>query len=210
MSHETRLIAITGGSASGKTRLAQALAEHFSGQGSYVLSEDDYYHDAGNLPDFDPASFNFDEPAAKDHDLLAEHLDALRGGRPVSAPLYDFATHCRKADTARLVPAPVILVEGLHILATDRLRSLFDLSVYVSAGDDLRLQRRVTRDVAERSRTEAFARHQFETLVRPMHDLHVEPQKDIADLVLVNRGAPDFQVLMQPVLERLSQLAPTS
>lgn len=203
MTHGTRLIAITGGSASGKTRLARTLAGHLDPFGCYVLSEDDYYVDAGRMPDFDPRNFNFDEPAAKDHDLLVEHLALLREGRAVDCPVYDFATHCRELTTQRRQSAPIIIVEGMHLLASEALRSLFSLSVYVSAGDDVRLARRISRDVEERSRTESFARHQFETLVRPMHDLHVEPQKAHADMVLVNRGLPDFETLMLPILEQL-------
>lgn len=207
MTHGSCLIAITGGSASGKTRLARALADHFAPQGGYVLSEDDYYFDAGRFSDFDPVSFNFDEPAAKEHDLLAQHLAALRAGRTIEAPCYDFATHCRKEQTRVCAAAPVVIVEGMHLLASPMLRGLFDLSVYVSAGDDIRLKRRVARDIAERDRTEGFARGQFEAHVRPMHDLHVEPQKALADIILVNRGSPDFHALMQPVLRRLHQPA---
>lgn len=203
MSSACRLIAITGGSASGKTRLAHALARHFEPMGGYVLSEDDYYLDAGNFTDFDPVSFNFDEPAAKEHDLLARHLEALKQGRSIAVPRYDFATHCRQGETSRRDAAPFVIVEGMHLLCSDGLRELFDLSVYVSAGDDIRLERRVARDIAERGRTASFARGQFETHVRPMHQLHVEPQKARADLILVNRGEPDFQALMQPVLDRL-------
>ncbi|MBR9825157.1 MAG: uridine kinase [Alphaproteobacteria bacterium] len=208
MMKKSRLIAITGGSASGKTRLAEALAQHFAPQGCYVLSEDNYYHDAGRFENFDAGRFNFDEPAAKDHDLLEAHLMALRSGEAVEAPIYDFATHCREDRTRACAAAPFVIVEGMHLLTTERLRLLFDLTVYVSAGDDIRLQRRISRDVAERERTEAFARAQFETHVRPMHDLHVEPQKPFADIVLVNRGEPDFDLLMQPVLERVD--APAS
>lgn len=208
MTQTCRLIAITGGSASGKSRLSQALAQHFAHEGSYVLAEDDYYVDAGNMPGFNPSAFNFDEPAAKDHALLGEHLGHLRQGRPIAQPVYDFATHCRAGHTVERHPAPVVIVEGMHLLCAPALREHFHFSVYVSAGDPLRLQRRIARDVAERSRTEAFARQQFETHVRPMHDLHVEPQKPHADLILENRGAPDFEALVRPVVEHIRRLQP--
>tara|TARA_R110000868_G_scaffold6550_8_gene37101 strand:+ start:15583 stop:16236 length:654 start_codon:yes stop_codon:yes gene_type:complete len=204
------VLAVVGGSASGKTRLAHALADHFAGHAAYVIPEDDYYVDAGNQPGFSASSFNFDEPAAKDHDLLASHLAALREGQPVEAPQYDFTTHCRKGETVVRGPAAVLIVEGLHLLASPHLAAQFDLTVYVDACDTTRLARRIQRDVAERGRTADFARQQFEEIVRPMHDLHVEPQRDAADLVVENMGAPDFDSLARPVVERIELAQPSS
>ncbi|WP_417490353.1 uridine kinase [Maricaulis sp.] len=201
------LLAVVGGSASGKTRLAQALADHFAAHDAYVIPEDDYYVDAGNQPGFSASEFNFDEPAAKDHDLLADHLAALRQGRMVEAPQYDFTTHCRCGATVARAPAAVMIVEGLHLLASPQLAAQFDLTIFVDACDTTRLTRRIQRDVAERGRTEAFARQQFEQIVRPMHDLYVEPQREAADLVVENMGAPDFDALARPVVERVA-LAP--
>jgi uridine kinase len=197
------LLAVTGGSASGKTRLAQAVAGHFAAQACYVIPEDDYYVDAGNMPGFDPAVFNFDEPAAKQHDLLAAHLDALRDGRSIETPQYDFATHCRCHHTIRRSPARVMIVEGLHLLTNPALAAVFDLTVFVDASDEIRFKRRLARDVAERGRTPESVYHQFETLVRPMHDAHVEPQKARAQLVIENMGQPDFVALAQPVISQI-------
>ena len=197
------LLAVTGGSASGKSRLSNALAENFTADSAQILAEDDYYVDAGDVPDFDERSFNFDAPEAKEHSLLAEHLAALKSGQTVKTPLYDFATHRRRPDTRTLTPGRILIVEGMHILCSDELRSLFDFSVYVSAGDEMRLARRIKRDVAERSRTEEFARYQFETHVRPMHDLHVEPQKPHADLVIRNTGKLTFDEMVDQVRRHL-------
>ncbi len=196
-------IAVTGGSASGKSRLAHVLSEHFGEKGGYVIPEDDYYVDAGNMPGFDERRFNFDEPAAKAHPLLVEHLEALRSGESIESPVYDFTTHCRSTHTTHRKPARFIVVEGLHVLASPALRACFDLTVFVHASDAIRLQRRIDRDVAERSRTAEFARHQFESLVRPMHDLHIEPQRDLADILIDNVGEPDFDRLARPVLNRM-------
>lgn len=201
------LVGIAGGSASGKTRLARALARRLSPAGAYVIKEDDYYVDAGGLPGFDPAQFNFDEPAAKDHALLLDHLRALKAGRKVRAPRYDFTTHRRRPGTTTRAPAPVILVEGLHVLAAREIAELFDLSVYVEACRETRFRRRLARDIAERGRTPHFVRDQFETLVEPMHCAHVEPQRDRADLVVENMGAPDFAALAEPILARMPVLA---
>ena len=205
MRQEPFLLAVVGGSASGKTRLAHALADHFSRHDAYVIPEDDYYVDAGNQPGFSASDFNFDEPAAKDHALLARHLAALRQGRVVEAPQYDFTTHCRCGATVTRAPAAIMIVEGLHLLASPKLAAQFDLSIFVHACDTTRLSRRIQRDVAERDRTEGFARQQFEQIVRPMHELYVEPQRELADLVVENMGAPDFETLARPVVERISQ-----
>lgn len=206
MSRTPLLIAVSGGSASGKSRIAAELAAHYAGLGAYVIPEDDYYVDAGNQPGFDARSFNFDEPAAKDHALLMQDLDCLRRGESVEAPLYDFTTHCRSSETTQRQPAGVIILEGLHVLADARLCRRFDLTVFVHACDATRLTRRIERDVAERGRTADFARYQFEEIVRPMHDLHVEPQRDAADLVIDNMGAPDFTALARPVIARIDDL----
>ena len=193
------MLGVTGGSASGKTRLADALAELFEPLGGYVLSEDDYYIDASEFEDFDADTFNFDEPAAKDHRLLAQHLRTLKSGASVEAPLYDFTTHTRRAVSARRVPARILIVEGLHIFCTPELAEIFDLKVYVSAGEPIRLARRVARDVAERARTESSVREQFALNVQPMHALHVEPQKTCVDLLLENKGDPDFKAMARRV-----------
>jgi uridine kinase len=196
-----RLIAVVGGSASGKTRLAEALCQALGG--APLIAEDDYYVDAGGIPDFDPSAFNFDEPAAKDHDLLAGHLADLKAGRTVNRPDYDFATHRRRPETVTLTPHPLMVAEGLHLLCEARLRVHFDLTVYVDAPEKLRLGRRLARDIAERGRSKDFVLAQFESRVAPMHDLHIEPCRDHADLIVENHGAPRFEALIAPILERL-------
>jgi len=203
MTQPVFLLGIVGGSASGKSRLAEALARHYAPRGAYVIPEDDYYIDATSIPDFNPDTFNFDEPAAKEHDLLAAHLGALKTGRPVEAPLYDFATHRRRPDTVVRTPAPVVLVEGLHLLASEAIADTLDLAVFVDACSLTRFERRLQRDVTERARTPESVKHQFETIVEPMHARHVEPQRDRADLVLENMGEPDFEALARPVIERV-------
>ena len=195
------LLGIVGGSASGKSRLAEALARHFAPHGAYVIPEDDYYIDATAIPDFDADTFNFDEPAAKDHGLLAAHLGCLKAGETVDAPLYDFKTHRRRAETVQRQPAPVILVEGLHLLASSDIACTLDLAVFVEACEQTRFARRIARDVSERARTPASVTLQFNTIVQPMHERHVEPQRVHADIVIENMGKPDFDALARPVID---------
>lgn len=179
----TLLVAITGGSGSGKTTIARALARRL-GAGAVVIAEDDYYRCASNVPGFDAARFNFDEPAAKEHDLLFSHLRLARSGEAFDKPVYDLVTHRRRANVERIVHAKVVIVEGLHLLCRPDLQALYDVTVYVEADEALRLGRRMIRDVEERGRAPHAILAQFFTHVRPMHEAHVAPQRERADLVL--------------------------
>ncbi|TRO97073.1 uridine kinase [Glycocaulis profundi] len=204
------LVGVSGGSASGKTEIARAAARALAPLVTMVLSEDDYYGDHGGSPDFEPARFNFDHPASRDHALLARHLAALKTGETVQGPVYDFTIHRRRADTRPLAPADVIFVEGIHLFCTDALKVLFDLKVYVDAPDDIRLARRLLRDVNERGRTAQSVVGQYLTTVRPMHHEWTHPNRDCADIVIGNDAAAArpsehlaafFDTLAVPVIE---------
>lgn len=179
----SRLIAITGGSGAGKTTLARALARRLHAP---VIAEDDYYLCASTIPAFDAATHNFDAPEAKDQALLRDHLMLAKAGAGFDKPLYDLGTHRRLPQQERVEPAATIVVEGLHLLTREDLRALFDFSVFVAADEALRLGRRVIRDTQARQRTPHGALTQFYSSVRPMHDVHVEPQRALADLVLTS------------------------
>ncbi|MFZ2031023.1 MAG: uridine kinase [Vitreimonas sp.] len=183
----TRIIAITGGSGAGKTTIAQALARRL-GKGAIVIAEDDYYRCASTIPNFDAATFNFDTPAAKEHALLREHLSLAKGSQAFDKPLYDLTTHRRRMDIERIARADVLIVEGIHLLADDALRAVFDFSIYVEADEALRLGRRMIRDVESRGRAPRAVMAQFFATVRPMHEQFVAPQRDKADLVLISRA----------------------
>jgi uridine kinase len=180
----TRIIAITGGSGAGKTTVARALARRL-GAGEVVIAEDDYYRCASTLPGFDAATYNFDAPSAKEHALLREHLALAKSGEAFDKPVYDLVTHRRRPEVERIVHAEWVIVEGIHLLAASELRGLFDLSVYMHADEALRLGRRMIRDVETRGRTPRSVLTQFFANVRPMHEAHVEPQRAIADMMIV-------------------------
>lgn len=204
----SRLIAITGGSGAGKTTVAKALAARL-GAAATLIGEDDYYRCSSNIRDFDPDTFNFDEPAAKDDALLKAHLEAARRGEAFDKPRYDLKTHTREDDTDCIAPTPIVIVEGIHLLVFPDLRALFDLSVYMDADDALRLGRRIIRDVETRGRTARSVFHQYFTHVRPMHDLHVAPQRALADLVLVSThksGAQEAEAHADVIVTRLEEL----
>jgi len=177
------LIAIVGGSGSGKTWLAAHL-ERALAPAAALVSLDDFYLDNSHLPPGRRALRNFDHPRALDWDELVRVLKRLRRGQAARVPNYDFATHTRGGEGRRLEARPVVLVEGILALHQPALRDLYDLSVFVSCAADLRLERRLARDVATRGRHPDDVHRQFHQQVQPMHDRYVEPQRKWADLVL--------------------------
>lgn len=186
---ERLLIGVTGGSASGKTEIARAAARAAAPLSALVIAEDDYYGDHGAKPDFDAAQFNFDHPGSRDHTLMAEQLKALKDGAPVAAPIYDFTIHRRRSDTRTLSACDVIVAEGIHLFCDAALRDLFDIRVFVEAPDDVRLARRLLRDINERGRTAQTVVAQYLRTVRPMHHEWTQPTRTHADLVIRNDAA---------------------
>lgn len=176
-------VGIAGGTGAGKTTLAGLLADALGHV--IVLDLDSYYLDRGGLSRESRDRLNFDEPGAFDVSLLMEHLRQLRDGRPVQKPRYSFEHHTRSGvETIR--PAPIVLVEGLFALWWEELRKLLNLKVYLDAPQDLRVKRRLKRDVESRGRSAESVLRQYEATVAPMHDLYVAPTRAHADLVLIN------------------------
>ena len=184
------VLGLAGGSGAGKTTLVDGLTSRLRGEVS-VLWFDEYYHDLVHLSPDQRAIVNFDHPDSLDEVLLIEHLDGLLAGRPVDVPVYDFATHTRTGRTRRVEPRPVVVVDGILVLALPDLRSRLDLAVFVDAPAEVRLARRMYRDVRERGRTTASVRAQFEATVAPMHEAFVDPSAEHADLRLDGTGDLD-------------------
>jgi uridine kinase len=182
------VVAIAGGSASGKTCFARDLAEALSPLDAAIIEEDAYYHPSSVRGAGDVTTYNFDRPETKDFALLSAHLMAGRAGGLFVLPHYDFASHDRTDQVTEVPPCDVLILEGLHNLTIAEVRALADLTVFVEAGTDLRRARRVARDVAERGRLKDDTERQFDAVVEPMHQLHVEPQKHLAARVVVNEG----------------------
>lgn len=170
------IVGIAGGTASGKSTISKRVAEVL---GAALIGHDRYYFDVR-----DKQTFNFDHPDALDTALMVTHLQQLRQGEAADLPVYAFATHSRTDQTERVEPGPVILVEGILVLADPGLRSCFDVMVWVEAPADIRLIRRMRRDIATRGRTWDSVLHQYETTVRPMHEQWVAPSAQYATLVL--------------------------
>jgi uridine kinase len=178
------VIGIGGGSGSGKTTIAEALIGEIGEGACALIFHDAYYRDLAHLPLDERAAQNFDHPDSLETELLVEHLGRLLAGRSVDLPVYDFTRHLRREETARVEPRPVVLVEGVLVLADPELRELFDLKIYVDTDADLRLMRRLQRDIRERGRTLDSVFEQYLETVRPMHVRYVEPTRAFADLVI--------------------------
>ncbi|MFO7547751.1 MAG: uridine kinase [Acidimicrobiia bacterium] len=176
------IIGIAGGSGSGKTTVAAALVASI--EGVAWIQHDAYYRDRRDLGYEERTVLNYDHPEALETDLLVRHLELLREGRTVERPVYDFSTHLRSPDVVRVEPAAVVVVEGILVLADRALRSMFDLRIFVDADPDLRLARRLERDIAERGRSPESVIRQYLATVRPMHLEFVEPSKRYADLII--------------------------
>ncbi len=176
-------IGIAGGSGSGKSTLVERLLDAAPGRVAH-LPHDAYYRNRDEMPPAVAQARNWDHPDALDTDLYLHHIDLLKSGRPVACPVYDFAAHARRADARRIEPRPVLLLEGILLFHVPGLRERIDLKVYVETPADLRILRRMLRDVSERGRTAQSVGEQYESTVRPMHALFVEPSKAFADIVV--------------------------
>lgn len=195
------LILIGGPTCSGKTSIAAAVKLALPSHHCSVISLDSYYRDLSHLPPKTRAKMNFDHPDAIDWVLLQEQLSSLLKGQTVSTPVYDFTRHVRAAARQDIRPATVCIVEGILALYNNALNALAALRVYVDLPDDICLQRRLARDVAERGRTEASVRSQFDTTVRPMTEQFVRKTMQKADVVL--DGRESIERLAQAVLTHI-------
>jgi uridine kinase len=182
------IIGICGGTGSGKTTVANRILESVSKDEVVFLQQDSYYRDLDQLPLDIRNVVNFDHPDAIDNDLLVGHVRALKAGRAVEVPLYDFKTHSRREETLHVEPQPIIIVEGILIFDEKRLLEEMDIRVYVDTPDDIRFIRRLRRDVAERGRTVESVIEQYLSTVRPMHMQFVEPSKRSADVIIPEGG----------------------
>jgi uridine kinase len=182
-------VGIAGGSGSGKTTVAKKLFEGVPAGQAVLIQHDSYYRHRPELSDEERDQINFDHPDALDNTLLIQHLDALRQGQAVDVPVYDFHSHLRSAQSIRLEPAPIVLVEGILILVDEELRRRIDLKIFVDTDSDIRVLRRIRRDMQSRGRSFDQVREQYYSSVRPMHLRFVEPSKSYADMVLPEGGA---------------------
>ncbi len=202
------VIGIAGGSGSGKTTVAHIIIERVGADHIAFLQHDAYYKDLSDLPPNQRVLINFDHPDSLDSELLIQHVEQLKNYQPIELPVYDFKHHTRTSMTVRIDPQPVILVEGILIFAEPRLRTLFDVKIFVDTDPDIRFIRRLERDIIERGRTTESVIQQYLRTVRPMHLDFVEPSKRYADVIIPEGGRNTVAVDM--VVARLEMLLRSS
>ncbi len=201
------VVGIAGGTASGKTTVARKLNEALSGCRVAFIDQDSYYKDLADLPLEERREINFDHPDAFDTELLVSHLQALKAGAAVEKPVYDFVTSTRTKRTQKVAPGDLILIEGILVLHMEPVRDELDVRIFVDAEDDVRIIRRLTRDIKERGRDFDHVVHQYFRHVRPMHMGFVEPSKRYADIIVPHGGNNDtaIEMLVGALRSRLTQ-----
>ncbi len=182
------VIAIAGGTGSGKTTVTNAILERAGAQHIAYLPHDAYYKDLKHLPSAQRDEINFDHPNSLDTGKLIQHVKDLKDWRPIECPIYDFKTHTRTDSANTIQPQPIIIVEGILIFTEPELRELFDVKIFVDTDPDIRFIRRLQRDIAERGRTTESVIRQYQETVRPMHLEFVEPSKKYADVIIPEGG----------------------
>ena len=197
---DTMIIGIAGGTGSGKTTLTERLKAEFQGDVS-VLYHDNYYKSHSDMTYEERAKLNYDHPDAFETERMIADLQALRRGEAVECPVYDYTVHDRSPQTLVVQPTKVILVEGILIFAEPELRALMDIKIFVDTDADVRILRRIMRDVKKRGRSLDSVVQQYLTTVKPMHEQFVEPSKRYADLIVPEGGRN--QVAMEMIIQRI-------
>lgn len=200
------IIGIAGGTGSGKSTVARRVAEQLAQSSVAFIDMDAYYRNYAHLEMDERRRINWDHPDSFDTELMVEHLQLLAAGRGIEKPVYDFVTHTRSAATRRVPPADVIVVDGILLFCDARLRDLCDVKVFVDADADIRLARRIKRDMAKRGRPLEEILEQYLTTVRPMHEQFVEPSKRYADVIVPRGGhnAVAIEMITAKIQRRIS------
>lgn len=195
------IIGIAGGTGSGKTTVARSVINRLGADKVTFISQDNYYKDNPHLTLAEREKINYDHPFAFDNELLVEHLELLKAGMPAFAPVYDFTIHARsKTETLELHPNHIAIIEGLHVLSDENLRKLLDIKVFVDTDPDVRILRRVVRDIEERGRTIQSVRNQYLSTVKPMHEAFIEPSKKYADVIIPEGGQNEVGIQLLSIL----------
>lgn len=188
MTGKPLIIGVGGGSGSGKTTVVRHILNSIGEDNIQLLQHDSYYRDLKHLPLEERKKQNFDHPSSLETELMIRHVDALKNGYQVAVPVYDFAAHTRSDETEKVMPKEIILLDGILIFTEPELRNQMDIKLFVDTDDDVRLLRRIKRDIMERGRELDGVMHQYEQYVRPMHLEFVEPSKRYADIIIPRGG----------------------
>lgn len=196
-------IGVAGGSGSGKTTVAHNLVRTFSAEDAVLVEQDAYYRELNNLTIEERAKVNFDHPDAIEFELLREHLIALKEGKSIERPVYNFKTHSREEESINIHPSKIVIVEGILIFAVPEIRELFDIKIFVDTDSDEMLLRRIERDIKERGRTFDSVRDQYLNTVKPMFLEFCEPSKRYADVIIPRGG--ENQIAISMIIAKLKR-----
>lgn len=199
------VVGITGGSGAGKTTVVRKIIERLPKSSVALLSQDNYYRDNGHLPMKERHQLNFDHPSSIEFELLIEHLVNLKAGNTINMPVYSYFTYVRLNDVVPIQPCEVIIVDGILIMTSQKLRSLLDIKVFVDADADDRLMRRLQRDVLERGYSVESVLHKYEYTVKPMHNQFIEPTKRYADIIVPQGGNNEVAIDVLTSMIRLKE-----
>ena len=199
------IIGIAGGTGSGKTTLVNRLLQKLDAKQVGLLSQDSYYNQTNDLSPEERTTINFDHPDSIDFDLLIQHLKELKAGKTIKQPVYSFVSHNRTNDFLNTAPKNVLIIEGILIFSNEQLRSLLDIKIFVQAEDDIRLLRRIKRDLSERGRTIDEVLTRYQTTLKPMHEKFIAPTKKFADLIVPTDTSNNNTVAEALVLALISQ-----
>ncbi|MBU7316478.1 uridine kinase [Paenibacillus oleatilyticus] len=195
------IIGIAGGTGSGKTTVARSVIDRLGSDKVTFISQDNYYKDHSHISLTERESINYDHPFAFDNELLLVHLKQLKNHEVVTAPVYDFSKHARSTtQTVELKPNKIVMIEGLHVLSDEQLRGILDIKVFVDTDPDVRILRRVLRDIEERGRSIQSVYDQYLTTVKPMHEAFIEPSKKYADLIIPEGGHNEVGIQLLSIL----------
>ncbi|GIO61678.1 uridine kinase [Paenibacillus cellulositrophicus] len=195
------IIGIAGGTGSGKTTVARSVIDRLGSGKVTFISQDNYYKDNPHLSLAERELINYDHPFAFDNELLIEHLSQLKEGQTAYAPVYDFTVHARSSvDKVELTPNNIVIIEGLHVLSDEKLREMLDIKVFVDTDPDVRILRRVLRDIEERGRSIQSIHQQYLATVKPMHEAFIEPSKKYADLIIPEGGENEVGIQLLSIL----------
>jgi len=197
------IIGIAGGTGAGKTTIARRLSDPLPAGSVAVIEHDAYYRDRPDLSYEDRSLLNFDHPNSLDNDLLLSHLEQLKAGQGIDKPQYNFRTHRRKSETVRIETHPVVIIEGILIFVDQSLRQLMDIKIFVDTDPDIRVLRRLKRDIKERGRDFDSVRHQYYDTVRPMHLEFVEPTKRYADLIIPEGNRGNLDIALEILIDKI-------
>ncbi|WP_354680517.1 uridine kinase [Macrococcoides caseolyticum] len=204
---KTTIIGIAGGSGSGKTSVTSKILKNLEGYSVALIEQDYYYKNQDHLTFEERLKTNYDHPFAFDNELLIQNLKDLRNGKTVEVPTYDYSNHTRSEKTITFEPKDVIIVEGIFALENSDLRDLMDVKIYVDTDADLRILRRILRDIEERGRTMESVIDQYLTVVRPMHNQFIEPTKKYADIIIPEGGSNSVAIdIMTTKIQSLIQV----